>query len=60
METVPGGGHCVPGWGLETFLSGMETSGELPERRRDRDALKPSLVEWKLYNGLEYETENLP
>jgi len=34
---------------LETFLSGMETSSTATQTRDSSDALKPSLVEWKLH-----------
>ena len=37
---------------LETFLSGMETKTYYPSLTRQGETLKPSLVEWKLAQGL--------
>ena len=35
---------------LETFLGGMETAQLCPAAHLPHGALKPSLVEWKLFN----------
>ena len=47
METIPRVDNPIRGLDLETFLSGMETARGSAVRV-DEEALKPSLVEWKL------------